>query len=87
MRIDAIQEAQWRRFLELAAIESWRVPERETELFRGAFADCCFALSSHGGVRGFVTAVSHELNGWIGNLLVDEPIGGVAMAARCWTMR
>ncbi|MGH8502132.1 MAG: GNAT family N-acetyltransferase [Gammaproteobacteria bacterium] len=70
IRIGAIRDGEWHTFLRLAAAEGWRVTDRETELFGGAFADTAFVLRSNQGACGFVTTVNHERNGWIGNLLV-----------------
>jgi hypothetical protein len=42
--IGAIQGTEWDLFLRLAADEGWRVPELETERFRGALADNGFAV-------------------------------------------
>jgi len=38
IKIGAIQENERRIFLRLAAAEGWRVTDRESNLFRGAFA-------------------------------------------------
>jgi len=58
-------------FLDWAAVENWRVPEREQQLFQGYWRPYFFALRTAGTVQGFVSAVSYRESGWIGNLLVD----------------
>jgi len=70
IRIGATRNGDWNILLRLAAAEGWRVTDRESKLFRGAFADSGFALRAPDGACGFITAVSHEANGWIGNLVV-----------------
>ncbi len=70
VRIGATRNGDWNILLRLAAAEGWRVTDRESNLFRGAFADSGFALSAPERACGFITAVSHKANGWIGNLVV-----------------
>jgi GNAT superfamily N-acetyltransferase len=76
IEIGTIRAEEWNLFLRLAAAEGWQVPQWETELFRGAFADNAFALRSSGDPYGFITALCHVHNGWIGNLLVAEGYRG-----------
>ena len=68
--IGNLRHGEWSDFLRHAEAEGWRVPERETELFCGPFADSVFGIRSQDSLCGFVTATSHERNGWIGNLIV-----------------
>lgn len=71
----------WEIFLFLAREEGWRVPLREVELYRGAFAESAFVLREGEDVCGFVTAVCHERSGWIGNLIVPGPYRGRGFGA------
>lgn len=74
--IGNLRKGEWDAFLRLAKAEAWCVPERETKLFRGPLADSAFGIRSQDGTCGFVTAINHEHNGWIGNLIVAEAYRG-----------
>lgn len=67
---------EWTKFLRLAALEGWRVPESELRLLEGELAGSAFVLRSRGEFCGFVTAVAHGHSGWVGNLLVPGECRG-----------
>jgi len=71
MKIAAAGEGDWPDFLLLAEAEGWRVPQTEVALLTGVLSPCVSVLRDGGAACGFVSAVSHGRNGWIGNLIVD----------------
>lgn len=76
MEIISPMDADWQVFLALAREEGWRVPKNELALYRGSLAGSAFMLRRGDEVLGFVTAVAHEKNGWIGNLIVPRDCRG-----------
>ena len=82
MEITSVEGSDWEVFLTLADREGWLVPEQELELFRGPLAGGTFSLNTKNGPVGFVTAVNHETNGWVGNLLVHPEWRGRGVGGR-----
>ncbi|ALC17266.1 GNAT family acetyltransferase [Desulfuromonas soudanensis] len=70
MEIAVAVEGDWPDFLVLAKDEGWRVPPVEEALLTGVLAPCVSVLRQQGAACGFVSAVCHGRNGWIGNLIV-----------------
>lgn len=64
--------SDWRAFRLAAAVEGWRVPATEIELFCGPLADSAMALRCGGLFLGLITLVNHGHSAWIGNLIVPK---------------
>jgi ribosomal protein S18 acetylase RimI-like enzyme len=62
----------WSSFLTLARAENWLVPGSETKLFQTLWSDSVYVVEENFEFCGLVTAVTHQKNGWIGNLIVPE---------------
>lgn len=82
MRIAPAEPSDWQAFLQLASKEGWRVPELEGELFAGPWARYALALRVGDRFQGLVTAVPHQLSGWIGNLIVPASARGKGYGRR-----
>ncbi|NJC89166.1 MAG: GNAT family N-acetyltransferase [Desulfuromonas sp.] len=73
----------WEIFLEWAGLESWRVPARELQLYRGVLADSAFVLRTGDEAPvGFITTCRHQRSAWIGNLIVDPARRGAGIGRR-----
>ena len=53
------QRKDWQCFYEQTAIEGWRVPQLERQLFQGPWKDAARVLETDGVFCGMVTAVPH----------------------------
>lgn len=62
----------WSSFLNLANEERWLVPDTETRLFQTIWSDSVYVLEDNFEFCGLITAVIHQKNAWIGNLIVPK---------------
>jgi ribosomal protein S18 acetylase RimI-like enzyme len=77
MNIEAFRTEDIAGFLELAVGENWVAEAWEFDFLLRTFPEGCFtARDDSGSAVGFVTALRHEQSGWIGNLIVAEPVRG-----------
>jgi len=81
MSIRRVQKSDWPKFYALAAGEGWRVPAVERRLFEGSWSEFVHVFDE-GTFCGLVTAVAHERSGWIGNLIVPQPLRGQGIGSR-----
>lgn len=70
MRIEPLKSGDWTRFMDMAENEGWLVPKAERALFQNGWKRHMFTLSAFGQICGFVSAIPHQVGGWIGNLIV-----------------
>lgn len=81
MSIRRVQKPDWPEFYELASREGWRVPAIERKLFEGPWSEFAHVFDD-GAFCGLVTAVAYERSGWIGNLIVPQPLRGQGIGSR-----
>lgn len=83
MQIIRIAEnTDWEQFFALADAEGWRIPEIERQLFAGPWQHCARVMAVDGRFCGLATSVAHDQSGWIGNLLVPQPLRGHGYGSR-----
>ncbi len=76
MQFLPMTSADWQLFLKWAANERWTIPSQELRLYQKQWRHSFFVLYAAGIARGFVSVVTYEESGWIGNLLVGSAYRG-----------
>lgn len=77
MTIEPFRTEDIDALLELAVLENWITERWEFDFMLKVFPHGCFAArGERGETLGFVTSLSHERSGWIGNLIVSEKFRG-----------
>jgi len=65
-------KTDWPLFLKWASAEGWTVLSPEIQLFQRHWRSAFTVLHDADEIRGFISAVTYEESGWIGNLLVGS---------------
>lgn len=77
MKIETFSRADIDAFLQLAIREGWVAERWEFDFLLLTYPEGCFVVREQGGEAvGFVTALRHDISGWIGNLIVAERYRG-----------
>jgi len=74
METDRFRDNDREEFLRLAAEEGWISDRWELEFLRRSFPQGCLVKRRQELPAAFVTALSHDRSGWIGNLLVHPEL-------------
>lgn len=75
-KIRLAEKSDWDNFQVLAALEGWRVPEVERQLFRESWTPFARVMEQGQTFCGLVTSVAYRRSGWIGNLIVPGELRG-----------
>lgn len=75
----------WECFLNLAVAEGWRIPPSEQQIFADQWRSHAQVAILDGAFAGMVTAVPHNLSGWIGNLIIPPELRRKGLGTRLFT--
>ncbi len=76
MRIDQFLRNDIEPFLRMATAEGWICDPWEFDYLLETFPEGCLVAREEGRAVAFVTAVTYDRSGWVGNLLVRRDLRG-----------